>query len=195
MDGWLDGWMDRNIRMVADAMKLTALVGQVDVKSNRNRWWRDREKERGRESKRDRLKEDLKPRLCGQLLGADVWRKFIIVQIWGASRLFRGQKKLLIAQMVMVIKKHLAKLVAAAALLLSARPGQHTNIVSVWQLGKRQATTTTNRARPLCLGLASHRGTRLPDCHYMLYSSLPLSLFHSSPLLSFMSSLTLAEPR
>lgn len=24
--------MDRNIRMVADAMKLTALVGQVDVK-------------------------------------------------------------------------------------------------------------------------------------------------------------------
>lgn len=46
MDGWLDGWMDRNIRMVADAMKLTALVGQVDVKSNRNRWWTDRKRER-----------------------------------------------------------------------------------------------------------------------------------------------------
>lgn len=52
------GWMDRNIRMVADAMKLTALVGQVDVKSNRNRWWTDREKEReeGRERETDREK-------------------------------------------------------------------------------------------------------------------------------------------
>lgn len=66
------GWMDRNIRMVADAMKLTALVGQVDVKSNRNRWWRDKEKERGRERKRDRKRKDSKPRLCGQLLRADV---------------------------------------------------------------------------------------------------------------------------
>lgn len=53
------GWMDRNIRMVADAMKLTALVGQVDVKSNRNRWWTYREKERGRESKRYKQTEKI----------------------------------------------------------------------------------------------------------------------------------------
>lgn len=87
MDDWLADWKE-TLEWSVDAMKLTALVGQVDVKSDRDRWQRHTH----RESKRDTL------RRMKQIHNS--------ANIRGLLGLFRGQKKLLIAQMVMVIKKN-----------------------------------------------------------------------------------------